>query len=135
MFTFKPEPEPKPKKSRGRGGLKLTPPIKCPRCGALGSLYSNTTPHNTYYYIYHGVDSRGKPKRCYVGPADYKYVTKLHDFGLQGAHQFGRYINYLDDIVNILVEKAKTESKYREKILSSLERINRRLGKTLSEIK
>ncbi|MEM4889551.1 MAG: hypothetical protein QXJ64_08950 [Thermosphaera sp.] len=51
--------------------------VKCPRCGAEGTLYRQKVSGRTYIYIRH---RRGKAeKKCYLGPADeYVFVQRVY---------------------------------------------------------
>ncbi|MEM2502368.1 MAG: hypothetical protein QXR02_06680 [Acidilobaceae archaeon] len=118
---------------KGRGRRPINPIITCPKCWESGSLYSVKTGSNTYYYVYHGKTSEGKIRRCYLGPTDYKYVSKLHDFTLQGSHQVNRYIEYLEDIVESLTEKA-SEEKDKDKVVEALKQAMKVIADAIKSI-
>ena len=83
----------------------------CPRCGREFSCLEKQVKGNRVYYVavhYLGYEktSNGKIKKkvekCYLGPINYDYVTRLHNFTLHGMVVQDRYIKYLEEILNEL---------------------------------
>ncbi|MEM1849210.1 MAG: hypothetical protein QW517_09575 [Thermofilaceae archaeon] len=103
--------------------------IVCPRCDNPGRLVEKRTPHNTYIYVVHG------RRMCYVGAQVYSYVTRLHDFELKGAHDDRRYLEYLDTVLDVLVERARDRGgRDRDSVIESLARALLRIVKLLREL-
>ncbi|MEM4593378.1 MAG: hypothetical protein QW196_08270 [Sulfolobales archaeon] len=101
--------------------------VVCPRCGNPGKLIAKQTPHNVYYYVYHS-----RKKMCYIGPQAYIYTTRLHDFELRGAHDSRRYVDYLNEIVDVLTEMLRDESRRdRDEILRALEGALKKIERAL----
>ncbi|MEM4500903.1 MAG: hypothetical protein QW512_02080 [Thermofilaceae archaeon] len=100
--------------------------VICPRCGLPGKLVEKRTPHNTYIYVVHG------RRQCYAGPRQYIYVSRLHDFELHGAHDAKRYIVYLEELVDIMIEKLKSnELRDKTELIKALRRLNEKIERAL----
>lgn len=82
--------------------------VRCPRCGRLGRLEVRVRSSNTYYYVRHEVRGGGGRRHswCYLGPADYKNVTRTHNVvTFHGFVVSERELEYLNDLVDYIVEK------------------------------
>ena len=91
----------------------------CPKCGKpISYIEEQRKKSNVYYVAVHYLGYE-KPivKKCYLGPKDYKYVTKQHNFTLHGMIVLEREIEYLKQIINDLK--------------SSQERIERKLDEII----
>ncbi|MEM4501254.1 MAG: hypothetical protein QW512_03895 [Thermofilaceae archaeon] len=100
--------------------------VICPRCSLPGKLVEKRTPHNTYIYVVHG------RRQCYLGPRQYIYVSKLHDFELHGQLEAKRYVEYLEELVDIMIEKLKSgKLKDRVELVRALRRVKERIERAL----
>jgi len=105
----------------------------CPKCGLpISYIEKQVKKSNTYYIAVHylGYERtpdgrvRKKVKKCYLGPEDYKYVTKQHSFTLHGWVVEQREKEYLEKILAKLEEISRKQ----DEILSRLERLERGRG-------
>jgi len=103
----------------------------CPKCGRPISYIEKQVKKSNVYYVavhYLGYERtpdgrvRKKVKKCYLGPEDYKYVTRQHNFILHGWVVETREKEYLERILAKLDEIARKQ----DEIISRLERIERR---------
>jgi len=81
----------------------------CPRCGAPYSwIERRESGGRVYYYAVHVYkDSSGKRrvKKCYLGPEEYEYVSRLHakeGLTLKGLRDSQRALEYLDALIAYL---------------------------------
>ena len=92
----------------------------CPRCGnSFSYIERRRRGERVYFYAVHESYEDGKRhvKKCYLGPAQYYYVWKLHrdtglDIDLQGAINADRALDYLEDIVEVLEHAQLTLQQY-----------------------
>ncbi len=109
----------------------------CPRCGQPYSYIEKQRKGDREYYVavhYLGYErtSNGKIKKkvrkCYLGPINYEYVTRLHNFTLHGYLVLDRELKYLEKIVQEIEELRRNQEKMIErldKIVNLLEYFHR----------
>jgi hypothetical protein len=103
----------------GDSNVKFIGRRLCPRCSfPFKSINRVTVGGNTYYVARHVIYVEGQKIpvwNCYLGPSEYIYVTSLHedlDLTLRGAIEEGRWVEYVERIINSVLEKAsKSEDK------------------------
>jgi len=87
----------------------------CPRCGSPVSWVEKQRKGSRVYYVavhYLGYTRAGgrvrkQVRKCYLGPEEYDYVTRLHQnlgITLEGAVSDRRVIHYLDAFVRALTK-------------------------------
>lgn len=94
----------------------------CPRCGEPYSYVDVRAAGESrvYYYAVHYRRESGarRVKKCYLGPSEYEYVTRLHEresLVLRGLVDSDRVIEYLNAIVEYL-ERNPLEPELAEKL-------------------
>jgi len=99
----------------------------CPKCGRpISYIERHVKKSNVYYvavhYLGYEKTSSGRVrkivKKCYLGPEDYKYVTRQHRFTLHGWIIEKREFEYLEKIL----EKLDEISRKQDEILRRLDR-------------
>jgi len=117
---------------------------RCPRCGAeISWIESQDKGGRVYYYAVHylgysksGSKVRKKIRKCYLGPEEYVYVSRLHsDLGLKfkGAVIEKRVVHYLDMFTEALV-RADLDRLTLIEIISKLKHLTQRLEGYVREI-
>jgi len=99
----------------GSPQLPVQPPPRprCPRCGReISWIERRRRGDRVYYYAVHylgyskvGGRVRKNVRKCYLGPEEYVYVTRLHqDLGIvfEGAIEERRVLHYVDGLVEAL---------------------------------
>ena len=117
--------------------LRVKPGMPCPKCGLpIKAITSKRVGDRVYLYAYHGyvdvdpITKRKKPKVCYLGPEDhYEYVTKTHDFALEGLVALDREVRYLENLVEYELERLTPfiSKPLAERLLNALVKIARKL--------
>jgi len=86
----------------------------CPRCGEPYNWVEKLRRgEQTYYYAVHVVKEGGKAyrRKCYLGPAEYKYVTVTHEpkerMVLSGMLDGNRAIKYMYSLMSYIENNAK----------------------------
>ena len=80
----------------------------CPRCGdAISWIERRQRGERVYYYAVHTWNEGGRRRvrKCYLGPATYEYVTRLHSregLVFKGLIDRERALEYLESIANML---------------------------------
>jgi hypothetical protein len=112
----------------------------CPRCSfPFKSLAGVTIGGNTYYVAKHVVYIEGQRIPvwyCYLGPNEYIYVTTLHedlDLTLRGAIEEGRWVEYIERIINSVLEKAR-KSEDKGKFIDGMIRVREIVMKAFREL-
>jgi len=77
-----------------------TPKVVCPRCRGLGYWERRFRNGHVYVYVLHR-EGR-KVHRCYLGAEEYDYVERLHNLGLAGMHDDGRFERYAEELLDRL---------------------------------
>jgi len=109
--------------------------VICPVCGREGYLEARKTKSNTYYFVVHEEWRNGKRVsrvKHYIGPKDYKYVSKTHEFTLHGQFVKGRELKYLSTIATLLIESGNIEEL--EKMLPELMEMKREIDALITHI-
>ena len=117
---------------------------RCPRCGAeISWIETQKKKDRVYYYAVHytgydkvGSKVRKKVRKCYLGPEEYEYVSRLHsDLGLklEGAVVEKRVVHYLDAFVEALV-KADLDRLTLVEIINKLKHLTERLDEYVKEL-
>ena len=117
---------------------------RCPRCGGgISWIETQKKKDRVYYYAVHytgydkvGSKVRKKVRKCYLGPEEYEYVSRLHsDLGLKfkGAIDDKRVIHYLDMFTEALV-RADLDRITLVEIISKLKQLTQRLDEYVKEI-
>jgi hypothetical protein len=124
----------------GDSNVKFIGRRLCPRCSfPFKSLAGVTVGGNTYYVAKHVVYVEGQKIpvwNCYLGPSEYIYVTPLHedlDLTLRGAIEEGRWVEYVERIVNSVLEKARM-SKDKNKYIDGMLRVREIVMKAFREL-
>ena len=111
--VLNPWPPPPGSRREGLEGQSQGVPL-CPRCGQPISYIERQRRGNRFYYFavhYEGYERtpdgkiRKKVRRCYLGPAEYVEVSKLHsDLGLtlKGLIEEGREMDYMEALANTI---------------------------------
>jgi len=109
----------------------------CPRCGSSISWVEKQRKGGRIYYVavhylgYVRVGDRVRKqvRKCYLGPEEYDYVTRLHqDVGLtlEGAVSDRRVIHYLDAFMTSLT-KIELDKETLIEIINKLKHLTSRL--------
>jgi len=109
----------------------------CPRCGNPVSWWEKYERKGRVYYIavhYLGYSSEGgkikkKVKKCYLGPKEYEYVSRLHSrerMTLKGLGEEDRVIDYLEAIITYF-ENNPIGPDFSLKLVKKLEELLERL--------
>jgi len=109
----------------------------CPRCGSPVSWVEKQRKGSRVYYVavhYLGYSREGgrvrkQVRKCYLGPEEYDYVTRLHQnlgIVLEGAVVDRRVVHYLDAFVRAL-SKAELDRPTLVEIVNKLEYLTSRL--------
>jgi len=107
----------------------------CPRCGEKISWIETQRKGKRIYYIAVHYYKGKKRKRCYLGPKQYEYVSRLHsDIGLEfeGAMSTERIINYLDKIIQTLEENPNLDRATLIRIATKIRKISRKIEELLA---
>jgi hypothetical protein len=82
---------------------------RCPRCGLVISWVERVRRGDRVYYVAAHSSGGGKrARRCYLGPEEYVYVSKLHeDLGLtlRGALERDRWVDYMASLVEAIASQ------------------------------
>jgi len=109
----------------------------CPRCGQPVSYIERQRRGNRFYYFavhYEGYERtpdgriRKKVKRCYLGPAEYIEVSKLHaDLGLtlKGLIEEGRERDYINALAEAIEARLREGRLRPEEALELARRLDR----------
>ena len=116
----------------------------CPRCGSPISWIEKLRRGDRVYYVavhYLGYTKSGgkvrkRVRRCYLGPEEYEYVTRLHrDLGivLKGAIEERRVVHYLDAFLEAL-PRANVDRPTLVEILNKLRYLATRLEEYVKKL-
>jgi hypothetical protein len=82
---------------------------RCPRCGLTISWVERVSVGGRVYYVAAHTSGGGKkPRRCYLGPKEYVYVSKLHEdlnLVLKGALDGDRWVDYMVSLVEAIASQ------------------------------
>jgi hypothetical protein len=82
---------------------------RCPRCGLTISWVERVRRGGRVYYVAAHTSGGGKkPRRCYLGPKEYVYVSKLHEdlnLVLKGALDGDRWVDYMASLVEAIASQ------------------------------
>jgi hypothetical protein len=82
---------------------------RCPRCGLTISWVERVSVGGRVYYVAAHTSGGGKkPRRCYLGPKEYLYVSKLHEdlnLVLKGALDGDRWVDYMVSLVDAIASQ------------------------------
>jgi hypothetical protein len=88
---------------------------RCPRCGLVISWVERIRRGDRVYYVAAHSSGGKRARRCYLGPEEYVYVSKLHkDLGivLLGASEHERAFEYIRSLLR--------NKEVRERIVSEI---------------
>ena len=104
----------------------------CPRCGQEFSYLEKQVKNGRVYYVavhYLGYEKtpdgkvKKKVKKCYLGPINYEYVTRLHNFTLHGMIVSDRELKYLEEILIELRNLKQGMKELQEQIIQRMDKI------------
>ena len=124
--------------------MKMSEKTVCPRCGLpFNWVETQDKGGRTYYYAVHymgyskvGSKIKKKIRKCYLGPEEYEYVSRLHsDLGLklEGAVVERRVVHYLDAFISALAGSELDRATLTE-ILTKLKHLTQRLEEYVKEL-
>jgi len=123
----------------GRLAPEGKPEKLCPKCGAPYSYISREPRGNHYYYYAVHVtnqDGKRKTRKCYLSAETYVYASSQNPglAPITGIVDGGRYIRYLEQLLEHVVTKEEDPEKLR-KVLKTLELYIKAIGRKLKRLK
>lgn len=102
----------------------------CPRCGLPISWVERVSVGGRVYYVAaHSSGGGKKPRRCYLGPREYVYVSRLHkdlNLVLKGALDGDRWVDYMVSLVEAIASQDD-----RSRAVDGLRRVRDAVNKAL----
>jgi hypothetical protein len=106
---------------------------RCPRCGLTISWVERVSVGGRVYYVAAHTSGGGKkPRRCYLGPKEYVYVSKLHEdlnLVLKGALDGDRWVDYMVSLVEAIASQDD-----RSRAVDGLRRVRDAIDDTLRSL-